>query len=139
MPSRRHRLRILTRNGQHTDCSYCGHPTNIRFGLTLIHDWNLATIDHVLPRAYGRDESRQNTRLACMWCNVGRSMSGHCIAAFRCAEAIVGRGDMAAITRWHRENGVPTGLHDCSGPRHGRLPNSSVRPTIFQGVTVTDA
>jgi hypothetical protein len=139
MPSRRHRLRILTQGGQHTECSYCGQPTNIRFGLILIHDWNLATIDHVLPRAHGRDESQQNVRLACMWCNVGRSMSGHCIAAFRCAEAIVGRGNMAAITRWYRENGVPTGLCDCSGSRYGRLPNSSIRPTISQGVTVTDA
>jgi hypothetical protein len=108
MPSRRIQLQFLTRGGRRTDCSYCGQPTNIRFGLILIHDWKLATVDHVLPRSMGGDHSKANLRLACMWCNVGRAAAGHCIAAFRCAEAVVGQGDMAAITTWFRENEIPT-------------------------------
>jgi hypothetical protein len=101
-------MHILTRGGKRTDRSYCGQHTNIRFGRTLIHDWHLATVDHVLPRAAAGDHSIENIRLACMWCNVGRSMAGHCIAAFRCAEAVVGWGDMAAITRWFRDHQIPT-------------------------------
>ncbi len=100
MPSRRRRLIILTAAGRDRRCSYCGQLTIVRFGRTRVHDWQLATIDHILPRSLGGDESIQNIRLACMWCNTGRSITGHCIAALRCAEAVLGRGNMALVAKW---------------------------------------
>ena len=100
MPSRRRRLLSLTVAGRYRKCSYCEEQVNVTLGPTVVHDWHLATIDHILPRALGGDESIQNIRLACMWCNTGRSITGHCVAALRCAEAVVGRGNMAAVAKW---------------------------------------
>jgi HNH endonuclease len=108
MPSRRQRLHIPTKAGTQTTCSYCGRLTNVRLGLTRVHDWQLATIDHILPRALGGDESIQNIRLACMWCNTGRSAAGHCIAALRCAETVLGRGNMALVAKWFTSTQVST-------------------------------
>ena len=74
----------------------------------MVHERQRATIDHILPRSLSGDESIPNLRLACMWCNAGRSVSGHCIAALRCAEAVVGRGDMTAVAKWFASTQCPT-------------------------------
>jgi hypothetical protein len=113
MASRRRRMHILSRAGERTDCTYCGQHTNLRFGLTLIHDWHLATVDHLLQRAVGGDHSIENIRLACMWRNVVRSMAGHCIAAFRYAETVVGSGGHGGGHGWTRgtpDRGLRWGL-----------------------------
>jgi 5-methylcytosine-specific restriction endonuclease McrA len=96
----RNRLAVLSRDGEHTECAWCGERANLRFGLSKVHDWHRATLDHVLPRALGGGNDIDNTTLACAWCNVGRSMTGHCITALRCAEAVLGRGEMAAVAQW---------------------------------------
>jgi hypothetical protein len=100
MPSRRNRLYILTAAGRYRKCLYCNELTVLSTGPATVHNWHLATIHHILPRSLGGDESIQNIRLACMWCNTGRSITGHCIAALRCAEAVLGRGNMALVAKW---------------------------------------
>jgi 5-methylcytosine-specific restriction endonuclease McrA len=102
MPSRRLRLHILTAAGRCRKCSYCGRQTNVNIGPTSNHDWQLATFDHILPRAHGGGEEIENILLACKWCNAGRAIAGHCIGALRCAEAVLGTGDLAAIAKWFR-------------------------------------
>jgi hypothetical protein len=43
-----------------------------------------------------------------MWCNTGRSAAGHCIAALRCAETVLGRGNMALVAKWFTSTQVST-------------------------------
>ena len=65
-----------------------------------------STIDHILPQSRKGSSESYNLKMSCLWCNNGKNAFGECIAALRCAEAIVGRENtyrgFRRITRWWR-------------------------------------
>ena len=81
-------------------CRYCGclvrqsHPSDDR----------RASLDHILPRERRGTRVPINAALACARCNVRRAIDGHCIAALRCAEAVIGSDEPERVlAAWFRD------------------------------------
>lgn len=58
-------------------CALCGTATDqlrprTEFGATTWRGWGLYQRDHVLPRSHGGDDSPENLRWLCWFCNVTR-------------------------------------------------------------------
>lgn len=68
----------------------------------LRHD--SATVDHILPRDRGGANANglfKNHVLSCRQDNSLRAEAGHCIAALRCAEAVIGdKPEPGSVIRW---------------------------------------
>jgi HNH endonuclease len=96
---------LVQRHGP--NCHWCGKQTRIvdRDHTRRLASW-VATVDHLLPRSRGghtRTGGLDNIRVACLRCNIGRAAAGHCIAALRCAQAVLGNGaSQGQIARWFR-------------------------------------
>lgn len=81
-------------------CAYCGRQ--LRSSLPG-RPTRQATIDHILPRAWGRGFTNlRNYRLACLRCNQLRGNVGHCpaVLAITLQEARRFSGDVYAAARW---------------------------------------
>lgn len=77
-------------------CIWCGQVMPI---VTNQGDPRQRTVEHMLPKCRGGTDEAHNLRWACRRCNEFRSIAGHCIAALRCAEAVVGENQPAAVYR----------------------------------------
>ena len=105
MSNRWYLTELIRRYGP--NCHWCHKPTRIidRQHAARLASW-IATVDHLLPRSRGGNthtDDLDNIRVACLRCNIGRAAAGHCIAALRCAQAVLGNGaSQGQIARWFR-------------------------------------
>src|SRR5579859_4677416 len=68
-------------------CPYCGHQMTFpgrdgRMGVRT------RSVDHIMPREWGGDNTSENRRIVCRTCNELRAAAGHCLGALACARAV---------------------------------------------------
>jgi hypothetical protein len=66
----------------HRHCKCCGRL------MLPNHPQQKPTRDHIRPRAWGGENTRENLRVFCRDCNQLRAMADHCLGALACARAI---------------------------------------------------
>lgn len=88
--------------GRRLSCHWCG--TSISRPKHRDHSPLSGTLDHLVPQAWGGRDEPTNLVLSCRGCNERRAAAGHCIAALRCAEAVMGLSvGSGEIRRFYRQ------------------------------------
>lgn len=86
-------------------CHWCGRGTRRAVSYETALRAKNTTMDHLLPKCRGGRSTRRdgyyNLKIAFLGCNMKRAAAGHCMAALRCAEAVLGANSSPGqLVRW---------------------------------------